>query len=155
LMSQVDEAAEHPELAEFLRSVNAARSPLESAKCDVWTTDELTPEEEIFAATRKFASYVDVVFSEDHDRQSFSRHEEFVKRLVALLKRAPEISSSMEAFVRRCFFSANGETREGFYFTVYVNGYGSDATAARKNWGIGMKLVGSAIAQVSVDAAWR
>ncbi len=149
LLRRIGEAKDHPALAEFLRSVNSARSVFESAKCDAWATDELVPEEEIFGASHKFASYVDVVFSDSADRHSFPRHEQFVKQLVALLRRAPEISSSAEVCVRRCFSREGAEMHEGFYFTVYVNGYGNDELAAQKNWAIGMQLVGNAIVQWS------
>jgi hypothetical protein len=149
LLAQVEEAKQLPELAEFLRCVNSPRSAVESAKCDVWATQELTPEEEVFGASHKFASYVDLVLSHIDQRQSFPEHERFAKRLAALLRRAPERSSSAEVCVRRCFFGEGSETSEGFYFTVYVNGYGNDEAAARQNWAIGMKLVASAIVQLS------
>lgn len=149
LLAQVEEAKGLPELAEFLRCVNSARSAVESAKCDVWATQELTSEEEVFGASHKFASYVDLVFSHTDQRQSFPEHEAFAKRLAALLRRAPEISSSAEVCVRRCFFGNSSATREGFYFTVYVNGYGNEEEAARQNWAIGMRLVGSALVQLS------
>src|SRR5208282_2533865 len=64
LIAKVEEAEQFPELAEFLRTVNSALSLVESAKCDVWTTAELSAEEEIFNASHKFASYVDLVFSD-------------------------------------------------------------------------------------------
>ena len=149
LLAQVKEAKELPELAEFLRGVNSTRSAVESAKCDAWATTELTPEEDIFEASHKVASYVDLVLSDTDQRQSFPEHERFAKRLAALLRRAPEMSSSAEVCVRRCFFGSAGETREGFYFTVYVNGYGNDGATARQNWAIGMKLVGNAVVQLS------
>ena len=149
LLAQVEEAKELPELAEFLRCVNSARSAVESAKCDVWATQELTTEEEVFGASHKFASYVDLVLSHIDQRQSFPEHEGFAKRLAALLRRAPEMSSSTEVCVRRCFFGEGSGTSEGFYFTVYVSGYGNDEAAARQNWAIGMKLVGNAIVQLS------
>jgi hypothetical protein len=151
LLARVEEAKELPELAEFLGCVNSARSAVESAKCDVWATQELTTEEEVFAASHKFACYVDLVLSEIGQRQSFPEHERFAKRLAALLRRAPEMSSSAEVCVRRCFFGEGSETREGFYFTVYVNGYGNEEAAARRNWTIGMKLVGSAVVQLSAE----
>jgi len=117
----------------------------------VWATTELTPEEEIFGAPDKFASYVDLVASRTDQRQLFPEHEGFAKRLVGLLRRALEMPSSAEVCVRRCFFGEGRETREGFYFAVYVNGYGNDEAAARRNWAIGMKLVGSAIVQLSAQ----
>jgi hypothetical protein len=149
LLAQVVEAGNLPDLAEFLRCVNSPRSAVESAKCDVWATQALTPEEEVFEASHKFASYVDLVLSHTDQRQSFPKHEAFAKQLAALLRRAPEMSSSAEVCVRRCFFGDGSETRAGFYFTVYVNGYGNDESAARQNWAIGMKLVSNAIVQLS------
>ena len=148
LLSRIEEANQYPELAEFLHAVNSSRS-FESAKCDAWATGQLAPEEEIFGASRKFASYVDIVFSSPGDRCSFLRHEQFAKRLVELLHRAPEMLSSAEVCLRRCFFTERKATCEGFYFTVYVNGYGIDESAAQKNWAIAMQLVASAIQQLS------
>jgi len=149
LLAQVEEAKDLPELAEFLRVVNSARSVVESAKCDVWGTRELTSEEEVFVASHKFASYVDLILSQIDQRQSFPQHESFAKRLVALLRRAPEMSSSAEVCLRRCFFGEGSGTSEGYYFTVYVNGYGNEEATARQNWAIGMKLVSNAILQLS------
>lgn len=152
LLPQIEET-KHPELAGFLRTINSPRSLVTSAKCDVWATTELTTEEEIFAASHKFASYVDVVFSDAAHRVFFPFHEQFAKRLAALLRRAPEISSSVEVCLRRCFFLDESERSDGFYFTLYLNGYGEDETAARKNWAIGMNLLANAIVQLSMQGS--
>ena len=149
LMASIQEAEQFPELGEFLRTLNSPRSILETAKCDAWITTELTPEEEIYSASHKFASYVDLVFSEIDARLSLSRHQQFVKKLVALLRRAPEIPSAAEVSVRRCFFSEGSAVQDGFYLTLYVSGYGNDEARARQNWGVGLKLAGNAIAQLS------
>ena len=156
MIAQVEEAKRFPELGEFLHTVNSARSLVESAKCDVWATTDLTMEEDVFDASHKFASYVDLVLSTAvssnvGDRSSFPRHEQFVKRLVGLLRRAPEMSASVEVCVRRCFFGDAGETREGFYFTVYVNGYADDEATAQERWAIAVKLVSAAIVQLSAN----
>lgn len=154
LLAEIGEAGEYPELAEFLKSVNSARSVLESAKCDVWETTELSPEEEIFGASHKFASYVDLVFSDIERRFSLPRHEEFAKRLTDLLRHVPEIGAAVEICIRRCFFRVvDAEAvREGCYLTLYVNGYGNDVVLARRNGGIATKLVASAIMQLSAKA---
>ncbi len=153
LIAQIDEAEHFPELKEFLRTLNSPRSLFETAKCDVWATTDLSPEEEIYDASHKFASYVDVVVSEADARRSLSRHEQFVKKLVELLRRAPEIPSSTEACLRRCFFGAdfadNRAVQQGFYVTLYISGYGNDEPGARQNWGVGLKLVGNAVVQIS------
>jgi hypothetical protein len=151
LMARIEEAEQFPALGEFLRTLNSPRSILETAKCDAWITTELTPEEEIYSASHKFASYVDVVFSETDARLSLSRHQQSVKKLVELLRRAPEIPSAAELCVRRCYFSDGGAVQDGLYFTLYVSGYGNDEARARQNWEVGLKLVGNAIVQLSAD----
>jgi len=159
LMARIEEAEKLPELKEFLRVMNSARSMVETAKCDAWATTELSPEEEVYDASHKFASYVDVVFSnidvrqsplrESSLRESLPAHEQFARRLVELLRRAPETPSAAEVCVRRCYFGEDGGVREGFYCTLYVSGYGSDDGSARQNWGVALKLMGNAIVQLS------
>ena len=149
LLTQVDEAARFPELAGFLHTVNSSLSLLESAKCDAWATRELGPEEEIYGASHKFASYVDLVFSDIDQRLSFPFHELFAKRLVELLRRTPETPSAAEVCVRRCNLRSNGGDHEGFCCTLYVSGYGADEPQARQNWGIALRLAGNALLQLS------
>ncbi len=48
-----------------------------------------------------------------------------------------------------CYFAEEGEVREGCYCTLYVSGYGNDEASARLNWGVGLKLMGNAIVQLS------
>lgn len=149
LLTQVEEASRFPELAGFLHTVNSSLSLVESAKCDAWATRELGPEEEIYGATDKFASYVDLVFSYIDQRLSFAFHELFAKRLVELLRRTPETPSAAEVCVRRCHFEGDGGSREGFCCTLYVSGYGADEPQARQNWGIALRLAGNAVLQLS------
>jgi len=149
MLTRLDEAKQFPELAEFLRAVNSAISAVESAKCDAWATQELSAEEEIWGASHKFVGYVDLVFSRADHRDSFPFHERFAKRLVELLRQTPETPSAAEVCVRRGYYAEEGKTREGFYFTVYVSGYGDDEATARQNWEIALKLVAHAVLQLS------
>jgi len=149
LLSRIEEARQFPELGDFLRVVNSAASMFESAKCDAWSTEELSPEEDVFGASCKFASYVDLVFVRVEQRDSLALHELFARRLVELLRRTPEIASSAELCVRRAFYEDGGKVSEGCYCTVYVNGFGDDKARARLNWEIGLKLVGNAALQLS------
>jgi hypothetical protein len=149
LMARIEEAEQFPELGEFLRALNSPRSMVETAKCDAWETSELSAEEEVYAASHKFASYVDVVFSNIDARLSLSTHEQFARKLVALLQRAPETPSATEVCVRRCYFAEEGGVREGCYCTLYVNGYGNDEASARLIWEVALKLVGNAVVQLS------
>lgn len=149
LMARIEEAEKFPELREFLRAMNSARSMVETAKCDVWSTTELSPEEDIYRASHKFASYVDVVFPNIDVRLSLPIHEQFVRKLIELLRRTPETPSAAEVCLRRCYYEEDGSVGEGFYVTLYVSGYGHDDAGARLNWGVGLKLMGNALLQLS------
>jgi hypothetical protein len=152
LMASIVEVKKFPELGEFLRTVNSAQSMVETAKCDAWETADLCMEEEIYDASRKFGSYVDVVFSDVDTRLSLPVHERFAQRLVGLLRRAPETPSAAEVCVRRCYFAVDNGVREGFYCTLYASGYGNDSATAGQNWGTALKLIGSAIVQLSAES---
>src|SRR5204863_6377120 len=65
MLARVEETKQYSELGEFLRVVNSKSSAVESAKCDAWHTEDLSPEEEIFGASHKMAGYVDLVFSKE------------------------------------------------------------------------------------------
>lgn len=104
---QIPEATAHPLLRAFLIRMNAAGSPLATAKCDAWHTTEVTPEEEIFG-DRKFVSYVDLVFEDETARESLAKHETFAKELCRLLARSPEIVASVEVVIRRCYYHQTG-----------------------------------------------
>jgi hypothetical protein len=103
LLQNLPEVVAHPKLSSFLSRINAAGFPLATAKCDVWSSEEIAPEEEIFGA-RKFVSYVDLVFVNDADRYSIEKHEAFAKDLCELLGHAPEIAATVELIIRRCYY---------------------------------------------------
>jgi hypothetical protein len=148
LIAEIEEARIFSELREFLIRANSPSSAFETAKCDVWASTEIHPEEEIFGLPWKFGSYVDLLFTDPVARFLFEPHESFVKRVVELLQRAPDMPTSAEFLLRRCFYRETDDFREGFYVTFYLFGYGSDETIARRQWGVGLQLVGSAMAQL-------
>lgn len=150
LLLDVEEAQRVPALGEFLAAVNLPTSILETAKCDVWHTTEMMPEEEIFGANSKFGSYIDLLFSDEARRFAFSEHEQMATRLTQLLRRVPEIPAAAEFLVRRCHYHHEDDTRDGFYITFYLFGYGDDEPQAQQRWAIGLKLVENAIRQISV-----
>jgi hypothetical protein len=150
LLDEVKEAQAAPELGEFLAAINSHPSILETAKCDIWSSTEMCPEEDIFGAAVKFGSYVDLIFSNRSRRFSLMDHEDLTRNLTELLKRAPEIPASAEFLIRRCYYKYdNDEMQDGFYITAYVFGYGDDEVRARKQWAIGLKLVENAMLQLS------
>ncbi|HKS75185.1 MAG TPA: hypothetical protein VJQ82_18400 [Terriglobales bacterium] len=144
LLSRIEEAQREPQLGEFLKAVNSPATPLETAKCDTWSTTDLNPEEDIFRATHKFGSYIDLLFSSGQ-RFSFEQNENLARHLAQLLKRVPEIPASAEFLIRRCYFA----DAEGYYITFYLFGYGEDEQKAHQQWTIGLKLVEHAVRQAT------
>jgi hypothetical protein len=163
LLGQVPEAVAHPELGVFLARVNAPEFPLATAKCDTWATREILAEEEIFGAECKFASYVDLVFTDEAARTSFEKHEALAQNLCRLLRHAPEIAACVEFVLRRCYYheeaqqpasdeaSAAGpeDSKSGFYLTAYVAAFGNSTEDARKQWTIALALAQNALVQVA------
>jgi hypothetical protein len=148
-IAYIEEAKQYLELRDFLVAVNAPVSVLATAKCDVWSTTEINPEEEIFNSPYKFASYVDLLFSDHASRTSFDAYEKLLKELTRLLQRVPEIPASAEFLLRRCFDRQDGSVQEGFYITFYLFGYGRDEAKSRAQWAVGLQLVSAALAQLS------
>lgn len=150
-IAQIAETRDAPELKSFLLRINTPAFGLETAKCDVWSSREISPEEEIFDAQVKFVSYVDLVFVADEPRLSLEGHEALAKSLCALLDRAPQMSASVEFVIRRCYYHPPGRPDEsvaGFCITTYVSGFGNDETEARMRWSIAMALLRHALVQV-------
>jgi len=145
LLVKVAEAQSSQEMRQFLCAVNAPAGTLETAKCDLWSSTEINPEEEIFGATHKFGSYVDLLFSDASSRFSFAQHEQLAKMLTGLLKPVPEIPAAAEFLIRRCYYHDEKGIRDGFYITFYMFGYGDDEVQSRQRWAIGLKLAENAI----------
>lgn len=142
LLLEVAETSDNRPLAEFLSTVNTAHA-IETAKCDTWVSREITSEEEIFGATEKFGSYIDLLFSEPALRANFEHHERFAREMCRLLGHAPEMSAGIEFVIRRCIYSG----AEGYCFTTYVHGYGDEPELSRTRWGIALKVLQHALQQ--------
>ena len=156
LINELPETEDCVELREFLLRLNAPRFPLQTAKCDIWRTNEISPEEEIFAAHQKFASYVDLIFAEGPTQCSLEAHEELIHKLIDLLKRAPDTPATIEFVLRRCYYhpsigaSARGdEDYTGFCITTYITGFGDSDEEARQRWAIALKLLQHAVVQTT------
>ena len=147
LLAKIEEASRVPELGAFLAGVNSPAGSFETAKCDAWVSADISPEEQTFGKPVKFASYVDLLFSEELCRFSFADHERFVRRITRLLQAAPEVAAAVQFLIRRCFYLQRNEVRDGFYVTFYLFGYGDEEEAARARWNEGLKLVDNALRQ--------
>jgi hypothetical protein len=153
LLLNVQEAFDHRELGEFLARANSAISILQTAKCDIWASDEISEEEKIFGEPWKFGSYVDLIFQKPQPRLSLEAHEKIAQSLCDLLKRAPMMGCAAEFIIRHCYFHVEGkeDSEQGFGITFYLFGYGADEAQARSRWNIGMKLAENALLQLSAQ----
>ncbi len=98
LIDSLPEAQHWLEMREFLIRVNVADFPMQTAKSDVWSTTEISPEEEIFSASWKFASYIDLLFSDHAPRFSLPAHQALMTKLCTLLQRVPDMPAAIEFF---------------------------------------------------------
>jgi hypothetical protein len=103
LVLKIPEAVAYPEISILLTRINAPGFPLATAKCDAWHSREISPEEEVFGADRKFVSYVDLFFVDEAYRCSFEKNETLAKELCRLLRSVPDIAATIELIIRRCY----------------------------------------------------
>jgi hypothetical protein len=158
LVLNIAEARRHQELSEFLSRMNADAFALETAKCDAWFSRELFAEEDIFGASCKFVSYVDLLFSDDNLKFALPAHEQLSQDVCNLLKRAPEMAAAIEFVVRHCHYHTGGaqsDSRIGFSITAYTTGYGDNQEEAQQRWVIALKLLQNALVQVATSRYGR
>lgn len=150
-LDQIPEAEQHPALLQALRALNAARSPVYTAKCDAWTM-----EDEELAATQieldlgptealaGFASYVDLLWRDRSLFVSFAQGEQRLQRLARLLGRVNQAYALAEGVLRTALVDATGEgTRfqEGFAVSLYVKAVGTDDAHAYNTWADALEAV--------------
>jgi hypothetical protein len=152
LVSEVPEAREYPELAGFLLALNGPDSLWQTVKCDVWLDQELGEAEQVYDATLKIASYVDLIARDVTARFSFDWHERFVKSAARSLS-GEDDSIACEFIVRRCWYSRGSRSDEsdpGFYVTLFLFGYGNDECQARARWAEGLGCVTSLLTKLTL-----
>jgi hypothetical protein len=142
-IATLEEVQKFPELGEFLRAVNAPTSDCQTAKCDAWIDTLMDVDDEPYEATVKCGSYVDVFFRGPQTLASFSEHERRARERVRRLRKSEDACARAEITVRRAYFGDD----EGFYWTIYVFGYGDDISGARIAWADALKLLQTALLQ--------
>jgi hypothetical protein len=152
LLLEIPEACSNRELADFLVWANSEESVFETAKCDLWSGSDITVDEEVFGEPQKFGSYVDLILTDATKRGDFGVVEAFARDTALLLRKAPDMPASAELVVRRCVDHRARSSSDGFYFTLYLTGYGSEEEEARGRWAIALKLVQHALIQFSAGA---
>ena len=136
----IPEAERYPPLMQALRVLNGPRSPVFTAKCDIWGTgpEELQILRENLgdgtSAEAGIASYVDILWRDRSIFASFPRHEQILTRLIRLVSSLEYPSSVLECVLRPAVIDF-GTPQEGYAVTLYVKSVGEDVEAALEEWG--------------------
>jgi hypothetical protein len=149
-LDQIPEAEQNPPLMQALRALNAARSPVFTAKCDVWQAD---PEEmemlrqqldllgEGFDSVAGFASYIDLVWRDRSIFASFHQSEQLLHRLQRVAAAAiDEPFVMLDCVLRPALIDLAGP-QEGFAVSMYVKAVGPTLVAAKEIWGTTLEAV--------------
>ncbi len=144
-LDRIPEAEQHPALLQALRALNAPRSAVFTAKCDVWAMSpeevewlqielDLTPED----APAGFASYLDLLWRDRSLFVSFAQQEQRIQRLARLVEPLEEPFAVIDCIVRPAMVDLAGDGsrfQEGFALSLYVKACGADAAQAYTHWG--------------------
>jgi hypothetical protein len=146
-LDHLPEAEQFPPLMHALRALNAARSPVFTAKCDAWPLDA----EEIDAlrvnlavgadeAPNGFCSYIDILWRERTLFASFHLQEQMLHRLTRHTVPLEHPYSMLDCILRPAMVDLAGP-QEGFAVSLYVKAVGHDAQAAEANWASALDAV--------------
>ena len=139
-LDDISEADEHPALLAALRALNAVRSPVFTAKCDVWpmdgeeldaVRDDLLLEPEV--AQAGVSCYIDLLWRDRSVFASQHRTAQVLHRMDRLASELPHSLAKVEAILRPAVVDLD-MVSEGFAITLYVKGVGVDATEAGQRW---------------------
>ena len=139
-LDSIAEAEQFPALLQSLRALNGARSPLFTAKCDVWAADaeelagialELQVEPESAVAGQ--VSYLDLLCRDRALFTSFHQQQHLLGRMERRLAALDQPLALAEAVVRPALLDFTAP-QEGFCVSLYLKAVGPDAAAADEAW---------------------
>jgi hypothetical protein len=145
LIDKIEEARAKPPLRSALLLLNAATSPLWTAKCDAWSSsadegaEPLDPYEmaaESGDTAFGAGSYVDLLARDVSFLTSFERQERWIRAITEVLRSTPASAARVELVLRR----AAVEEASGFAVTWFVEGCGSTAQRAGERWAQALDL---------------
>jgi hypothetical protein len=146
-LDHLPEAERFPPLMHALRALNAARSPVFTAKCDAWPLDAeeleaLRVELDIMAdeAPAGFGSYIDLLWRERSLFASFHLQEQMLHRLSRYAAPLQHPYAMLDCILRPAVVDLAGP-QEGFAVSLYVKALGHNEQAAEENWASALDAV--------------
>jgi hypothetical protein len=146
-LDHLPEAEQFPPLMHALRALNAARSPVFTAKCDAWPLYaedlhalqvelDVSPDE----APAGFGSYIDLLWRERSLFASFHLQEQMLHRLTRHAAPLEHPYAMLDCILRPAVVDLTGP-QEGFAVSLYVKALGHDERAAATNWSSSLDAV--------------
>jgi hypothetical protein len=146
-LDHLPEAERFPPLMHALRALNAARSPVFTAKCDAWPLDAeeleaLRVELDVMAdeAPAGFCSYIDILWRERSLFASFHLQEQMLHRLSRHVAPLQHPYAMLDSILRPAVVDLAGP-QEGFAVSLYVKALGHNEQAAEENWASALAAV--------------
>ena len=145
LIDEIEEARSKPALRSVLLRLNAATSPLWTAKCDAWTSsvdegaepfDPYEMDAESGDTAFGEGSYIDLLPRDVSFLAGFERQERWIRAVAEMLRSTPASAARVELVLRR----AEVEGASGFAVTWFVEGCGSTAQRAGQSWAKALDL---------------
>ncbi|HEY5056525.1 MAG TPA: hypothetical protein VII58_10210 [Acidobacteriaceae bacterium] len=158
----IPEAEANPPLMQALRALNAARSPVFTAKCDAWEMPEeeraqlrlelgfgidrndedtgVFAGEEAGAVAFGFASYIDCVCRDLALFASFPRHEHLVRGITRLATPFNQPNTALECVLRPAFVHLKAP-QQGYAVSVYMKALDRSPQRAWKRWAAALEEV--------------
>lgn len=144
-LDSLPEAERFPALRNALRSLNSARSPVFTAKCDSWPVADLDELARLHAelgvgveldpdlARAAHSSYIDLLWRDRSLFASRHQHEHLADRLTRRAASLPLAEALLECVIRPALLDLT-TPQEGFALSLYVHALGTDPAHAEANW---------------------
>ena len=147
LVANIVEVAQFPALGDSLALLNAASSPVWTAKCDVWTVEEFDPDEldaDRNAAILALGCYIDLLSTDAAVFSTVDACARWSQRLCLHLRSKPLRQCRVDVIVRRAFLTPESA---GLGVTTYITVCGAGRPEATEWLGRALAvLTGSVLA---------
>ena len=148
-LDHLPEAEHFPALMHALRALNAARSPVFTAKCDAWPLEpeeldqlhlnlDIDPTHELLPAG--FNSYIDILLRDRARFISVHHHQQFLDRLVRRAAPLDHPHAMLDCVIRPALLDLTGP-QEGFAITLYIKALGHDPGTAQQHWSAALEAI--------------
>jgi hypothetical protein len=146
-LDHLPEAEHYPALMHALRALNAARSPVFTAKCDAWPLEgeelnalRLNLDVLVDETAAGFGSYIDILWRERSLFTSFHQQEQMLHRLTRHAALLDQPTAMLDCVLRPALVDLTGP-QEGFAVSLYVKALGHDPHSAEENWATALDAV--------------